>query len=103
MEKSKYEIEFLPSFSEELDEIVYYITFILKNKTAAENLIQKVYDEIEKRRFNPESFELYKSNFSKYSWYRIYINNFVVFYTVTDHTMKVTHIIYNARDLDNLV
>lgn len=103
MGKNKYKIKFLPSFSEELNEIVYYITFILKNKTAAENLIQKVYNEIEKRRFNPESFELYKSNFSKYSWYRIYVNNFVIFYTVTNNTMKVAHIIYNARNLDNLL
>lgn len=103
MGKNIYKIKFLPSFSEELNEIVYYITFILKNKTAAENLIQKVYNEIEKRRFNPESFELYKSNFSKYSWYRIYVNNFVIFYTVTNNTMKVAHIIYNARNLDNLL
>ena len=34
MAKNKYTIKYLHSFSKELDEIIYYITFILKNKKA---------------------------------------------------------------------
>ena len=38
MAKNKYTIKYLSSFSEELDEIIYYITFILKNKKEREIL-----------------------------------------------------------------
>ena len=49
MAKNKYTIKYLPSFSEELDEIIYYITFILKNKKAAERLLQNVHNALEQR------------------------------------------------------
>ena len=104
MVKNKYTIEYLPSFSEELNEIIYYITFILKNKNAAERLLQNVHNAIEQRRDSPESYEIYKSKVNmKYDWYRIYISNFTIFYTVRNSIMEITHIIYSARNLDALI
>ena len=104
MAKNKYSIKYLPSFSEELDEIIYYITFILKNKKAAERLLKNVHNAIEKRSKSPESFEIYKSKAkTKYSWYRIYIGHFTIFYTVRNTIMEITHIIYSARNFDDLI
>ncbi len=39
----------------------------------------------------------------KYNWYRIYIGNFTIFYTVRKNTMELAHIIYSARNLDDLI
>lgn len=104
MAKNKYMIKYLPSFSEELDEIIYYITFILKNKKAAERFLQNVHDAIEQRSESPTSYEIYKSKVNtKYDWYRIYIGNFTVFYTVRNTIMEITHIIYSARNFDDLI
>ena len=104
MAKSKYTIKYLSAFSEELDEIIYYITFILKNKKAAERLLQNVYNAIEQRSESPDSYEIYKSKVNmKYDWYRIYIGNLTIFYTVRNKTMEITHIIYSARNFDNLI
>ena len=104
MSKNKYTIKYLPSFSEKLDEIIYYITFILKNKKAAERLLQNVHNAIEQRSESPDSYEIYKSKVNmKYDWYRIYIGNFTIFYTVRNKTMEINHIIYSARNFDNLI
>jgi len=102
--KNKYTIKYLSSFSDELDEIIYYITFIVKNKKAAERLLQNIHKAIEKRRENPESYEVYKSKTNmKYDWYRIYIGNFTIFYIVRNNVMEITHLIYSARNFDDLI
>ena len=104
MAKNKYTIKYLPSFSEELNEILYYITFILKNKNAAERLLENVHSAIEKRIENPESYEIYKSKANmKYNWYRIYVGNFIIFQTVRNKIIEITHIIYGKRNLDDLI
>ena len=104
MAKSKYSLKYLPSFSEELNDIMYYITFILKNKNAAERLLNNIHKAIKQRSESPESYEIYKSKANiKYDWYRIYIGNFTVFYTVRKNRMEVAHIIYNARNFENML
>ena len=100
----KNKILYLPSFSKELNEILYYITFNLENKHAAENLLNKIQDAIVNRSINPESYETYNSiKNRKYKWYRIYVDNYTIFYTVKDSTMTVAHIIYSKRNFDKLI
>ena len=104
MAKNKCQVKYLPSFSEELNEIIYYITFILKNKNAAERLLNNIHNVIEQRMESSESYEVYKSKAKmKYDWYRIYIGNFIIFYTVRNNIMEITHIIYSARNFDDLI
>ena len=104
MAKNNYSIEYLASFSKELNQVLYYITFILKNKNAAEKLLENILNAIVKRSKNPEGYELYKSKIDiEYDWYRIYVGNYTVFYTVKNNTMKVAHLIYSARNLEYLI
>ena len=104
MAKNNYSVEYLASFSKELNQLLYYITFILKNKNAAERLLGNILNAIEKRSKNPIGYELYKSKIDiEYDWYRIYFGNYTVFYTVKDNTMKVAHLIYSARNLEYMI
>lgn len=104
MAKNKYTIRYLPSFSKELNEIIYYITFILKNKNAAARLLQNIHNAIEQRGKSPESYEIYKGKKkAKYNWYRIYVGNFTIFYIVRDSIIEITHIIYSARNFEELI
>ena len=104
MAKNKYSIKYLPSFSDELNEIIYYITFILKNKNAAQRLLLNIHKSLEQRSKNPEYYEIYKSKSNvKYNWYRIYLGNFTIFYTIRNNIMEVTHIIYSSRNFDELI
>ena len=104
MEQKNYNIRYLPSFEKELDEIIYYIAYKLKNKKAAKKLLDKINKAILDRSTRPESYEKYISKKNrKYTWHRIYIENYVVFYTVRNNTMEIVHLIYCKRNLDKLI
>ncbi len=100
--KSKFEIEYSPEFYKDLDAITHYIKNELKNNIAAINLINKVEKSILNRLENPLDFEQYKTKANN-TYYRIYINNYTVFYTVSDNIMKVRRIVYSLRDFEKLL
>ena len=102
MAKNSYTVVYLPSFEVELDETLYYITYKLKNKSAAEKLLNNVKEAIITRSVNPEGFEEYKSvNKRKYKWYRIYVRNYTIFYTIEKNVMIVAHILYSKRKIED--
>lgn len=99
-----YELSILPLFEDDLDEIVDYITYRLRNPQAAENLIDEVERAINERLDCAESFEPYHSSRErKYPYYRIQVKNYTIFYVVIDSTMEVRRIIYSRRDLQKLI
>lgn len=100
--KSKFNLKFSISFYNDLDNITSYIKYKLNNIIAADNLIKKVEKEIENRVKNPLAYERYKTKEGNI-YYRIYIKNYMVFYTVCENTMEIRRIIYNKRDLEKLI
>lgn len=99
-----YEIKYMPSFSEEIIEILLYINHKLNNKKAAENLYENVIDAILERSQNPTSFEIYRvSKILTKDWYRIYVKNYTIFYSVENSIMTVAHILYSKRDLTKFI
>lgn len=104
MNNNKYEVKYLPSFYEELGDIVYYITNKLKNTDATRKLINDVEKSINDRTYHPHSFQIYKTNNkNKYNWYRIYVRNFTIFYTVKNNDITVAHIFYSKREIEKLI
>ena len=104
MNEKRYKLSILPLFEDDLNEIVDYITYRLRNPIAAENLIDEVEKAIDERLDCAEAFEPYHSNRErKYPYYRIQVKNFAIFYVVIGDTMEVRRIIYSRRDLENLV
>ena len=94
-----YELRFLSLFEEDLNEIVDYITYRLRNPVAAENLVDAVEAAIQERLPNAEAFEPYQSSRErKYPYYRIRIKNFMIFYVVIDNVMEVRRILYGRRN-----
>ena len=61
MNEKRYELSFLPLFEDDLNEIVDYITYRLKNPAAAERLVDDVEADIIERLTCAESFEPYHS------------------------------------------
>lgn len=104
MDRKHYELCIFPLFEDDLNEIVDYITYRLRNPVAAGHLIDEVEKAISERLCCAESFEPYHSNRDrKYPYYRIQIKNFTVFYVVIGNTMEVRRILYSRRDLKNFV
>lgn len=99
---NKFEIRYSSEFFEELEAIVFYIKNELKNYIAANKLLAKVETEIEKRKLNPKSYEQYKT-IGGYSYYKIYVVNYVIFYTVIEKVMEIRNVKYHKRDFERLI
>ena len=61
MEDKQYKVRILPLFEEDLNDAVDYISQTLKNPNAALRLIDSVQNAIEKRAWQAESFEPFRS------------------------------------------
>lgn len=104
MRNNQFEIEYNSSFQEDFYEITDYISDRLYNIQATDRLIKKVEQSILKRSYSPLSYEIYRKDKElQYTYYRIYINNFIIFYSVEDNKMIIRRIIYSKRDLRNIV
>ena len=104
MAKHKCTIKYTETFIQQFDNILKYFIYKLKNKIAAENFYDEVIKKIETRSEYPESFEKYKSKRKrKNTYYRIYVKNYTIFYTVKDNSMEIRLILSNKQNFDNLV
>lgn len=100
MNDKQYKLSFLPLFEEDLNGIVDYITYRLKNPIAAENFVDEVEKAIYERLPCAESFEQYHSvRERQYPYYRIQVRNYSIFYVVIGDTMEVRRILYSRRNL----
>ena len=81
----------------------------MSNLQAANDLLTAVEEAILERLPLCESFEPYHSvRERKYPYYRIYVNNFVVYYVVIDDDpnnkiMEVRRFLYKRQDSENIV
>ena len=104
MEKNKYTIRYSATYINQFNSILNYLVNTLNNRIAAENFYNEVIRELEVRSYNPTSYEKYISNTKrKNTYYRIYVKNYTIFYTVKDNTMEVRRILYARRNFDELV
>lgn len=109
MADNKYRLRYLPLFYKDFSSIIDYITHVLENPKAAEDLIDTVENAIMERIPNAESFEKYASRKErKYSYYKIYVGNYTIYYVVIDDhadnkIMEVRRILYKGRDRDTLL
>lgn len=109
MLSKKYGLQYLPLFYEDLEEKVSYIVEKLKNPQAANDLLDKVEAAILKRLPVAESFEPYHSiRERKYIYYRIYVDNYIIYYVVIDDDpkdliMEVRRFLYNGQNQKEMV
>lgn len=104
MDGKRYELRILPLFEDDLNEIVDYIAFRLRNPIASERLVDDVQAAIHERLSCAEAFEPYPSTKEReHPYYPVRVRNFTVFYVVIGNTMEVRRILYNRRDLKKIL
>ena len=104
MDNVEYQLRYLPSFYEDMAEVVDYISNDLQNPTAAMKLIDLTEQAILKRLVNPLSFQPIRSKRErKYPYYRINVNNYAVFYVVIDNIMEIRRFLYSRRDIQSII
>lgn len=95
----KYEIKYSSLFYKDLSSILHYIKYELQNPNASQLLLEEILKEIRNRSDNPESYEKYFSQkHRKNTYYRIYVKNYIVFYTVKENKMEIRRLLYQKRN-----
>ena len=109
MYDKKYRLRYLPLFYEDLDEKITYIAEKLRTPKLPVTCWIKLTKAILDRLPVAESFEPYHSiRERKYAYYRIYVDNFIIYYVVIDDDevspiMEVRRFLYNRQDQRRLV
>lgn len=109
MDNTKYTLRYLPLFYEDLEETVVYIAETLENPQAANDLLDAVEKAILERLPVAEAFEQYNSlKERRYPYYRIYVNNYIVYYVVIDDEgedkiMEVRRFVYKGQDRNKMI
>ncbi len=104
MANKRYEIIYLPTFISQFNNILYYITYELKNKIAADKFYSEVVKQIEIRSEAPELYEVFKTiRNGEIKYYKINVKNYTIFYVVKDNVMEIRRIYYSQRNFDNLI
>ena len=100
-----YELQYLPLFYDDLLATVKYLSEVLHNPKAANKLIDNVENAILDRLPNAEAFEPFHSlKERRYPYYRIYVNNYIVYYVVIEHRiMEVRRLLYVGRNRDQIL
>ena len=100
-----YKIEILSTADQDIIEIARYISEELKTPTAAETLIDKIYDIADSLSGFPYSHVLYypidKTRTLKHEYRKIPIDNYLLFYYVDEKSKSiiVSRVIYAKRNL----
>ena len=100
----EFQLKYLPSFYRDLDKIINYIKYELKNTIAAKKLLEEIEQEIEKRKYNPNIYEKYKSSKKRKNvYYKIHVKNYIIFYVVEGNVIEIRRILYSRRDFKKLI
>ncbi|MBR6511419.1 MAG: type II toxin-antitoxin system RelE/ParE family toxin [Phascolarctobacterium sp.] len=96
----QYKIIYKQVFQKELSSIVNYILYALRNRNAARSVYKNVISAIESRADGlPNAFEVVRFVGATKEYYRIYVNNYVVYYSLVKDTMVVEHIFYSKQNV----
>ena len=103
---AKYTLRYLPTFYNDLEGHVMYISRVLNSVAAANELLNEIEKAILERLPNAEPFEPYHSRKErKYPYYRIYVKNYVIYYVVVPNgkgkkIMEVRRVLHGLQNRD---
>ena len=103
---SEYSYRFTEKATQDLDEILHYITFEICSPQAAQNLAKKIFERIDTVRLFPESGALVVNEFvNNKSIRKIVVDNYIVYYTASNENKEIVivRIVYAKRNLDEIM
>jgi len=104
MEQRPYDYEFTPLAKQDIEEIFEYISYTLGSPQAADNLIDKIQEAVEKVCEFPYLRPLLTEKVLRDKGYRmIAVKNFSLFYTARDGTIIIHRVLYGRRNYENLL
>ena len=101
-----YKLEFLSIAKKDIDDIIYYISNNLKNKTTARNLANNFVKGANSILEFPYGSSVYKTSKKLEQEYRSFkIKNFLMFYTINEKKKVITimRVLYQKMDINNIL
>ena len=101
-----YKIEILPIAKKDVDNIIYYISYHLKNLIASRKLRDLFINGLNHIMEFPYSNPVYKPTHNLKYEYRSYkIKNFLIFYTIDEKNKIITivRVLYQKMDISNIL
>ncbi|MBR2828379.1 MAG: type II toxin-antitoxin system RelE/ParE family toxin [Bacilli bacterium] len=98
-----FKLNFLPTAKKDMDDIIYYISNIIKNKTAAHKLANDFINGANSILEFPYASPIYKTTKRLRQDFRIFkIKNFLMFYTINEKDKEVTivRVLYQKMDVN---
>lgn len=97
-------VRYLHLFYVDLNATIEYISNVLCNPIASENLYKDTLDTIIEIRKNPYLHRPYEGSVKfKYEFRKAKIRNYYIFYYIDGETVNIVRLIYSMRDIDNLL
>lgn len=106
MEQNKYGLKITPIASQDLDEIYGYIANELFNEDAAENLMEKIENNIMRLRDFPFSCSFVADEILKQKGYRkLVIDNYIALYIVNQEERQVVimRVLYGRQKYQDII
>jgi toxin ParE1/3/4 len=102
MAVAPYKIVYLPVAENDLAEILVYLK--ARNQTAARNLLAELNKNIGLLAESPYLGSIPRDEAIQKTGHRfMLVDKYLVFYTVSDHTVEIRRILHGARDLRGLL
>ena len=99
MRSGKFRLEATPLFGMELEQAINYVETQLGNPEAADKLQTDVESAVRERLSSPTSFEPVASRVDReHQYYRIYVGNYIVFYSVVGNVRELRRFVYKGRN-----
>lgn len=100
-----YKLELLPIAINDIKDIIYYISFTLKNKTAAEKLSKKIISTFDIISIFPYGSSRFFSDKLKNEYRCLRVNNYIIVYLIDESKkiVTITRMCYYKRKIDNLL
>ena len=101
-----YKLEFLPIAKKDIEDIIYYITNNLNNRTATINLSKDFIKGANNILDFPYGLSEYKPKHNLKNVYRsLKIKNFLMFYTINekDKIITIVRVLYQKMDINNIL
>ena len=97
--ENKYKLNIYPKAQSDLKNIIEYVSVVLSNKQAANDLMTAFKNAFERVCVFPESCPVLNNSFLKYKGLRkLLVNNYIVFYRVKDNTIQIVRIMYAMQN-----
>ncbi|MGN1301235.1 MAG: type II toxin-antitoxin system RelE/ParE family toxin [Clostridia bacterium] len=105
MDTNQYKVIITPTAYREINKIYDYITEELYAKNAANDLMEKVEEEVQRLKYAPKIHtEIEKIDELKRNYRRIVIKNYIILYTIDEekNVVFISHMYYGGRNyIDN--